>query len=98
MSRYLKKVVSIFLSGGVRTDSIIKVRRSDLITESYVNREVSIPSGKIDRVVVVTEDMVGFKFGEFCWTRKMNHSDRFKKTKKKKKKVKCISFFYGSKS
>lgn len=86
MSRYLRKVVSVFLSNVPTSSSVIKVRRSDLINETYINKEVSIPSGKLDRVLIVTDDMVGFKFGEFCWTRKMNHSDRFKKTKKKKKK------------
>jgi ribosomal protein S19 len=85
MSRYLKKI-SPFFFPVVDTSSMLKVRRSDLISEHYINREVSIPGGKVDRVITITEDMVGFKFGEFCWTRKMNHSDRFKKTKKKKKK------------
>lgn len=60
-----------------------KVHRSDFISSLFIGKQVLVYNGKLYREILVTEDMVGYKFGQFSWTRKMNHFDRFKKVKKK---------------
>ena len=66
-----------------QSSRFVTVDRSDLISSLFIGKQVLVHNGKSYREVLVTEDMVGYKFGEFCWTRKMNHYDRFKKVKKK---------------
>jgi small subunit ribosomal protein S19 len=61
---------------------IIWSRRST-VTPSIVGRKVSVYNGKKFLSLLISQDMVGHKFGEFANTRK---KAIFKKKKTKKKK------------
>lgn len=63
------------------TDSGIKMSRNTTITPKFVEQTLKIHNGKTFIEVLVTEEMIGHKFGEFSSTRKRFS---FKKTKAKK--------------
>ena len=52
-----------------KTNKRIWSRRS-VIVPQFVNKTVSIHNGKSFISLLITEDMVGHKFGEFAMTRK----------------------------
>ena len=56
--------------------------RRTVIIPQYINQQVYIYNGKTFISLVITEDMVGHKFGEFAMTRK--RALHKKKVKKKK--------------
>ena len=65
-------------------DKIINIRdRSSKIPFSLVNKKVFIYDGKIFKPCYITPEKVGFKFGEFIFTRKNKPKIVVKKIKKK---------------
>lgn len=63
---------------------IIRIyKRNNIILPSFIGKEVLIHNGNRFRKLLIKDVMVGHKFGEFSWTRKMNHYDRLKRFKKK---------------
>lgn len=56
--------------------------RSSIIPASLVNSKVSVYNGKTFHIVRITKENIGYKFGEFCFTR--NKGLKKKKIKKKK--------------
>jgi len=54
--------------------------RNSVIPSKFVNKVVWVYNGKTFRKLVVTKEKLGFKFGEFSFTRVKNQK---KKTKKK---------------
>ena len=62
-----------------KTNKRIWSRRS-VIVPQFVNKTVSIHNGKSFISLLITEDMVGHKFGEFAITRKRTlHKKKVKK-------------------
>lgn len=59
--------------------------RSSIIPKILINYEVKIYSGKNWNTKIINKWMVGFKFGEFTWNRKLALY-KAKQLKKKKKK------------
>lgn len=54
--------------------------RSSVISEAFIGKTVSIHNGKKFKLLRITREKVGFKYGEFSFTRKMQ--ERVKKKKK----------------
>ncbi len=52
--------------------------RSSIILSKFVNKRVFIYTGKDYKFLDVTRLHVGYKFGEFCETRKSNINKRIK--------------------
>lgn len=55
--------------------------RNSVITSIFINKRVFIHNGKIFIPVVIKQTMIGFKFGEFAYTRQRFV---FKQSNKKK--------------
>ncbi len=67
-------------------DSSVKIwSRSSVISEAFIGKRVSIHNGKDFKLLKITREKVGFKFGEFSFTRKMQERVKKKKNIKKKK-------------
>ena len=60
------------------TDNII-FNRNSFISNFFLNKLVKIYNGKAFKIFNITRDQIGFKFGEFSFTRKI-----YEKKKKKK--------------
>jgi small subunit ribosomal protein S19 len=58
--------------------------RSSVIPASLIDSMVSIYNGKEFKNVRITREKIGFKFGEFSFTRK--HTNKYKNLKPSKKK------------
>jgi small subunit ribosomal protein S19 len=58
--------------------------REAIITSNLLNKKVYIHTGKIFRPTFITQAKIGFKFGEFAFTRKKVVKRTFNKKKKKK--------------
>jgi small subunit ribosomal protein S19 len=58
--------------------------RSSVIPSSLINKTVLIHFGNAFRKLYVKQEHIGFKFGEFAYTRKKN-LNAIKKSKKSKK-------------
>jgi len=66
-------------------ESKIKIwSRNSVIPSNFLNKTVWVYTGNIFRKVVITKEKIGFKFGEFSFT-------RVKKKKKSKIKKKSVS-------
>ena len=62
-----------------KTNKRVWSRRS-VIVPQFVNKTVSIHNGKTFISLLITEDMIGHKFGEFAITRKRTlHKKKVKK-------------------
>lgn len=72
----------------VEKNFIFKIfNRRLIITKNYLNHNVKIYNGIRFFEVLITEKMLGFKFGEFAPTRKFpEHKKKNLKIKKNKKK------------
>lgn len=68
---FLKKQISIFF-------------RNDIVPSEFIGKKVYVYNGKLFINFVVTDEMVGYKFGEFAPTRERALHN--KKSLKKKKK------------
>jgi len=57
--------------------------RDSVITPKFLNKKVTVHNGKFFIPIFVTKDKLGFKFGEFAYTRKrVNKLLKNKKVKK----------------
>ena len=56
--------------------------RSSVIPELFINKNVFVYNGKIFKKLLITREKVGYKFGEFIFT-KIKTKLRLKKNKKK---------------
>lgn len=64
----------------------LKIRsRSSAISEAFIGKTVFVYNGKIFKSLKVTREKIGFKFGEFAFTRKMQEKVKKKKIIKKKR-------------
>jgi small subunit ribosomal protein S19 len=59
-------------------------QRSSAISSFYLGKLVKIHDGKNFKILNVTRDKIGYKFGEFSYTRKMYEKKKKKKGLKKK--------------
>lgn len=58
------------LSAIMKNRNFIKTNsRSSVILESFIGKTILVYDGAIYRKVIIYEDMVGHKLGEFCFTR-----------------------------
>jgi small subunit ribosomal protein S19 len=75
-----------FVESSVLKKNILKKiwSRNSVITDFFVNKRVLIHSGKEFKSILISQDKVGLKFGEFVYTRKKKSTN--KKNLKKKKK------------
>lgn len=75
-------VSSFLLKKPLDIDKIIKIwDRSSTVPHNLINRSVLIHTGRIFKKIFITRSKVGYKFGEFCFTR----TPRRKLERKKKK-------------
>ena len=58
--------------------------RSSSISSFYLGKLIKINNGKDFKILNVTRDKIGYKFGEFSYTRKMYEKKKKKKGLKKK--------------
>jgi small subunit ribosomal protein S19 len=73
----------------LNTDSVTQKyiwSRNSIITEEFLDKTVLIYNGKSFISVKITREKLGYKFGEFSFTRKIK--DRTLEHAKKKQKVK----------
>ena len=62
-------------------NSNIKIwSRSSVISEVLIGKKVSVYNGKLFKQIKITREKIGYKLGEFSFTRKMQ--ERIKKNKK----------------
>jgi len=90
MSRSFWKVpfiAEIFFSGMLKKSKIFSIwQRSSTIPSFYVNRKFKVHNGIWLLTLNIKTGMVGHKFGEFVFTKKMGRTIHIKKKKKGKKK------------
>jgi len=60
--------------------------RSSIISESLIGTNVQVYNGKLFKSVRITRERVGYKLGEFSFTRVLTERKKKKKTKNTKKK------------
>ena len=56
--------------------------RSSIIPELLINKNVFVYNGKIFKKILITREKVGYKFGEFVFTKIRPKTKKIKKTKK----------------
>jgi small subunit ribosomal protein S19 len=74
------------LYNSVGKTNIIKTKsRSSTILQSFIGKTIYVYSGRLFKKVIITEDMVGRKLGEFSFTRKLGkiHSKKIRKQRRK---------------
>jgi len=91
-AKLLKKVTKVKASGGNTAKSAIKTwARSCTIIPEMIGITFGVHNGRIHVPVLVSEDMVGHKLGEFSITRKFSrHGGRMQKeieTAEKQKEI-----------
>lgn len=64
-----------------KSKNIKIIERNAIITSEFLNKKVSIYNGKVFINVFIDKNKIGYKFGEFAYTRKI---PIHKKSKKKK--------------
>ena len=62
--------------------------RNSCIPKSFLNSKVLIHSGKNFRLLNINEDIIGLKFGAFCFTRTRSKKPALNKNIIKKSKIK----------
>jgi small subunit ribosomal protein S19 len=73
-----------YVSKSILKKAVKKVwSRNSTIPYYYLNKKVSIHTGKEFRSLFITEDKIGFKFGEFAYTRKKKQRNLSVKKNKK---------------
>lgn len=61
-------------------ESKIKIwSRNSVIPVKFLNKTVWVYTGKIFRKVIITKEKLGYKFGEFSFTRVKNQKKKVKK-------------------
>jgi ribosomal protein S19 len=81
-SKWKKVFISIKLKKINKEKKIIVWSRASVIPEFFINKNVFVYNGKIFKKLLITREKVGFKFGEFIFT-KIKPKLRLKKSKKK---------------
>jgi small subunit ribosomal protein S19 len=76
--RKVKRIKEMQAESGSKKFRIKIMSRSSQILSDFVDLSFMVHNGRDYRLITVTEDMVGHKFGEFAYTRQ-RHS--FKKKK-----------------
>ena len=66
-----------------KQQEVILKKKNTIILPEYINLFFSIYNGKQYTKLKVAEEMVGHKFGEFVFTRKVKKKDKKKKKGKK---------------
>jgi len=82
MGRSKWKIKNIFFSfNGFFIKKIINnSNKKNLIIESYLNKTINIYNGKNFKKLNLTNEKLGYKLGEFCFTRAISKSKKkFKK-------------------
>lgn len=69
-----------------KCESIQTHSRSSVIPQELVNKKMFIYNGKSYTEIVISEDMVGHKLGEFSYTRKIIYEKTDRRKKKQLKK------------
>jgi len=77
--------VDSYISSKTRKNISKIFSRSSVIPASLVGSLVSVYNGKEFKNIRITREKVGFKFGEFSFTRKYTNKYKNLKTLKKKK-------------
>jgi small subunit ribosomal protein S19 len=54
--------------------------RRSIITSNFIGKSVLVYNGKLFKKIFITREKIGFKFGEFCFTRQ--HQIKNTKTQK----------------
>lgn len=72
--------------GNFLNSSLNKISKSSVILRTFLQKKFVVNNGKLDCDFFVKREMVGFKVGEFVFTRKVNVVHKKKKDKDKKKK------------
>lgn len=70
-SLFLKKKKK-FKPGGLKIWS-----RNSAISEKFLNKKVNIYNGRDFKFLAITKDHLGFKFGQFIFTRNFTRSQKF---------------------
>jgi small subunit ribosomal protein S19 len=78
--------VDSYISSKKRKNNLKIFSRSSVIPASLIGSMVSVYNGKEFKNVRITREKVGFKFGEFSFTRKYTNKYKNLKVLKKKKK------------
>lgn len=81
-SKWKKIFISIKLKKINNEKKINVWSRSSVIPESFINKNVFVYNGKIFKKLLITREKIGYKFGEFIFT-KIKPKLRLKKNKKK---------------
>jgi len=68
-----------------KQQEVILKKKNSIILPEYINLFFKIYNGKQYLQLKVIEEMVGHKFGEFIFTRKLRKKDKKKKKKEKNK-------------
>lgn len=67
-------------------DAIVKTKsRASTIVENFIGRTIAVHNGKTSQHLVITEEMVGHKLGEFVFTKKIGKSIHNSEHNRKKK-------------
>lgn len=80
-SKWKKVFISINLKKINKEKKINIWSRSSVIPEAFINKNVFVYNGKIFKKLLITREKVGFKFGEFIFT-KIRPKIKTKKNKK----------------
>lgn len=70
----------------IKSRSVIIWSRSSAIPASLMNKRVFVHNGNSFRALLITQEKIGLKFGEFSYTRKKINKSSFVKNKKIVKK------------
>jgi len=79
-------ISSVFFSNFVKKSKMLNVwHRSSVIPASFIHRKFKVHNGIWLMTLNVKTGMIGHKFGEFAFTKRMGREIHFKKKTKKKK-------------
>ena len=62
--------------------------RGSVIPYSLIGQNVLVHNGKMFKKLFISREKVGYKFGEFCYTRTFNINKKFRKKNKQLKNKK----------
>ena len=81
-----KNILKKYLINNNKNDFIVIFSRNSTILKEFVGLHFKVYNGCRFFNVFVTEQLIGYKFGEFSYTRRLSHNIHINKKKKKKKK------------
>ena len=83
-----KSILKKYLKNNNKTGFIIIYARNSTILKEFVGLHFKVYNGRRFFNVFVTEQLIGKKFGEFSYTRRLSQNIHINKKKKKKKNKK----------